>query len=64
MPDEVSQSIRECLIHAATYRYGPWTPDDPKAQHCRDMELRWLDLAISYEFAYRQTRSTDAARMI
>jgi hypothetical protein len=61
MPDDVSQSIRECLIHAANYRYDHRTHEDAMArQQFHDMEMRWLDLAISYEFAYRQTRSMNA----
>jgi hypothetical protein len=58
MLDYVSEFIRECLIQAADYRYRLQPADDPQAaQHFRAMELRWLDLAMSYEFAHRAARS-------
>ncbi len=61
MLDEVSEFIRRCMIHAADYRYKSQSLDDPQAQqHCRDMELRWLDLAMNYEFAYRNSRYASA----
>ncbi len=57
MIDDIGDFIRECLIHAADYRYKPHLIDDPEEeQHLHQMELRWLDLAINYEFASRFPR--------
>ncbi len=61
MLEYVSEAIRECLLHAADYRNQPRTLNDPEEQQrLRDMELRWLDLAMDYEFEYRFSRSACA----
>lgn len=55
---DVSEFIRECLMRAAEYRFRRQTPNDPQTeQHFHEMEVRWLDLAMSCELASRLTRS-------
>jgi hypothetical protein len=52
MPFKLDEQVRRCYERASSYRDGATAERDPQLrQHMTDLEMRWLNLAQSYEIS-------------